>query len=150
MADRILLKGGYVITVDPELGIAFIPTGTARSDFYGGNRPGNNLFGNSLLALDARTGAVSLTGLRREEKPIAVLAQPRGEPQLRVAVRRSGVDVIDAVLEQELERGIGLGLTERTERCSTEDRARALVAGAPEWRYRDHVCRLTCPECRMT
>jgi quinoprotein glucose dehydrogenase len=43
-------------TVDPELGIAFIPTGTARSDFYGGNRPGNNLYGNSLLALDARTG----------------------------------------------------------------------------------------------
>jgi len=43
-------------TVDPELGIAFIPTGTARSDFYGGNRPGDNLFGNSILALDARTG----------------------------------------------------------------------------------------------
>jgi len=43
-------------TVDPELGIAFVPTGTARSDFYGGNRPGDNLFGNSLLALDARTG----------------------------------------------------------------------------------------------
>ncbi|GAA0278276.1 glucose/quinate/shikimate family membrane-bound PQQ-dependent dehydrogenase [Alteraurantiacibacter aestuarii] len=43
-------------TIDPELGIAFIPTGTARSDFYGGNRPGDNLFGNSLLALDVRTG----------------------------------------------------------------------------------------------
>jgi len=43
-------------TIDPELGIAFIPTGTARYDFYGGNRPGDNLFGNSLLALDVRTG----------------------------------------------------------------------------------------------
>jgi len=43
-------------TVDPELGIAFIPTGTARSDFYGGNRAGDNLFGNSIVALDARTG----------------------------------------------------------------------------------------------
>jgi quinoprotein glucose dehydrogenase len=43
-------------TIDPELGIAFIPTGTARYDFYGGNRPGHNLFGNSLVALDVRTG----------------------------------------------------------------------------------------------
>jgi len=43
-------------TLDPELGIVFIPTGTARYDFYGGNRPGNNLFANSLIAIDARTG----------------------------------------------------------------------------------------------
>jgi quinoprotein glucose dehydrogenase len=43
-------------TVDTETGVAYIPTGTARSDFYGGNRPGDNLFGNSILALDARTG----------------------------------------------------------------------------------------------
>jgi glucose dehydrogenase len=43
-------------TVDTELGIAYIPTGTARFDFYGGNRHGENLFGNSLIALDARTG----------------------------------------------------------------------------------------------
>ena len=44
------------LTVDEKNGIAFIPFGTARYDFYGGNRPGNNLFGNSLVALDARTG----------------------------------------------------------------------------------------------
>jgi len=43
-------------TIDTENGIVFIPTGTARFDFYGGNRPGDNLFGNSILALDARTG----------------------------------------------------------------------------------------------
>ncbi|HYD23518.1 MAG TPA: PQQ-binding-like beta-propeller repeat protein [Croceibacterium sp.] len=43
-------------TVDPELGIAYIPTGTARYDFYGGNRPGDNLYANSVVALDARTG----------------------------------------------------------------------------------------------
>ncbi len=43
-------------TIDPETGIAYIPTGTARYDFYGGNRPGDNLFANSILALDARTG----------------------------------------------------------------------------------------------
>ena len=43
-------------TLDEELGIVFIPTGTPRYDFYGGNREGDNLFGNSLIALDAETG----------------------------------------------------------------------------------------------
>ena len=43
-------------TVDTEMGIVFIPTGTPRYDFYGGNREGDNLFGNSLIALDANTG----------------------------------------------------------------------------------------------
>jgi quinoprotein glucose dehydrogenase len=37
-------------------GIAYIPLGTSRYDFYGANRKGNNLFANSLLALDVRTG----------------------------------------------------------------------------------------------
>ena len=44
------------MTVDEENGIAFIPFGTARYDFFGGNRAGNNLYANSLVALDARTG----------------------------------------------------------------------------------------------
>ena len=44
------------MTVDEENGIAFIPFGTARYDFFGGNREGNNLYANSLVALDARTG----------------------------------------------------------------------------------------------
>ena len=43
-------------TVDAERGIVYIPTGTARYDFYGGNRHGANLFGNSIVALNARTG----------------------------------------------------------------------------------------------
>ena len=43
-------------TIDEQNGIAFIPFGTARFDFYGGDRVGNNLFANSLVALDARTG----------------------------------------------------------------------------------------------
>ncbi len=43
-------------TVDVETGTIYIPTGTARYDFYGANREGANLYGNSLLALDARSG----------------------------------------------------------------------------------------------
>jgi quinoprotein glucose dehydrogenase len=37
-------------------GIVYIPTGSATPDFYGGDRIGQNLFANTLLALDARTG----------------------------------------------------------------------------------------------
>ncbi len=44
------------MTVDEKRGIAYFPLGTARYDFYGANRKGNDLFANSLLALDARTG----------------------------------------------------------------------------------------------
>jgi quinoprotein glucose dehydrogenase len=44
------------LTVDEANGIAFVPFGTARYDFFGGNRAGNNLFANSLVALDAKTG----------------------------------------------------------------------------------------------
>ena len=43
-------------TIDDQAGVVYIPTGTARYDFYGGNRPGDNLFANSILALDAKTG----------------------------------------------------------------------------------------------
>jgi quinoprotein glucose dehydrogenase len=44
------------LTIDEARGIAFVPFGTGRFDFYGGNRKGANLFANSLVALDARTG----------------------------------------------------------------------------------------------
>jgi quinoprotein glucose dehydrogenase len=44
------------ITVDRRNGIVFVPTGSPTHDLYGADRAGNNLFGNSLIALDARTG----------------------------------------------------------------------------------------------
>jgi quinoprotein glucose dehydrogenase len=44
------------IAVDHQRGIAFVPTGSATFDFYGGDRQGDNLFANSLLALDAESG----------------------------------------------------------------------------------------------
>lgn len=43
-------------TIDRETGIIYIPTGSASPDFWGGDRIGDNLFANTLLALDARTG----------------------------------------------------------------------------------------------
>lgn len=44
------------MAVDTPRGIVYVPTGSPASDFYGGNRLGNGLFGNTLLALDAETG----------------------------------------------------------------------------------------------
>ena len=44
------------ITLDRTNGIVFLPTGSPTHDLYGADRAGNNLFGNCLLALDARTG----------------------------------------------------------------------------------------------
>jgi len=44
------------IAVDEELGLAYLPVETPSSDFYGGHRPGNNLFGDSLVCVDLKTG----------------------------------------------------------------------------------------------
>src|SRR5438132_3794303 len=44
------------ITVDEELGLVYIPVETPTSDYYGGHRPGSNLFAESLVAVDLKTG----------------------------------------------------------------------------------------------
>jgi quinoprotein glucose dehydrogenase len=44
------------MTIDTERGIAFIPLGSPTYDFYGADRTGANLFGASIVALEARTG----------------------------------------------------------------------------------------------
>jgi quinoprotein glucose dehydrogenase len=44
------------ITVDEDAGIAYLPVEDPTSDLYGGHRPGNNLFSDSLVAVDVKTG----------------------------------------------------------------------------------------------
>ena len=44
------------ITVDEKRGIVYLPTASAKYELYGGDRPGDNLYADCLLALDARTG----------------------------------------------------------------------------------------------
>lgn len=44
------------MAVDEDLGLAYLPVETPSSDFYGGHRPGNNLFGDSLVCVDLKTG----------------------------------------------------------------------------------------------
>ena len=44
------------MAVDDELGFVYLPTGTPTNDYYGGMRPGNNLFAESIIAVDVETG----------------------------------------------------------------------------------------------
>ena len=100
-------------TIDRERGIMFVPTGTGRYDFYGGNRPGNNLFGNSILALNASTGkriwhfqavhhdlwdydfatAPKLLTIHKDGKDIPIVAQVSKQGFLYVLDRRTGAPI---------------------------------------------------------
>src|SRR5688572_11211611 len=97
-------------TVDEENGIAFVGFGSPRFDFYGGDRKGNNLFANSLVAIDARTGkriwhhqlihhdlwdwdipqSAKLLTIRQNGKPRQVVAQATKQGFLYVFDRRTG------------------------------------------------------------
>jgi quinoprotein glucose dehydrogenase len=59
-ADAWLTHGGVhnwsEFTVDEANSLVFVPFGTARYDFFGGDREGNDLYANSLVAIDANTG----------------------------------------------------------------------------------------------
>lgn len=100
-------------TVDENLGLVFIPTGTARYDFYGGNRLGDNLFGNSVVALDAETGkrvwhyqtirhdlwdldlpqAPKLMTIRKDGEDVPILIQAVKHGYLFVFDRRDGTPI---------------------------------------------------------
>ncbi len=99
------------LTVDEANGIVFVPFGTARYDFYGGNRHGQNLFANSLVALDANTGkriwhfqmvhhdlwdydlpaAPKLLTVRNNGQNVEAIAQPTKFGFLYVFNRKTGV-----------------------------------------------------------
>src|ERR1700730_9246869 len=44
------------ITVDEQLGLVYLPVESPTSDYYGGHRPGNNLFGETLVCVDLKSG----------------------------------------------------------------------------------------------
>lgn len=48
-----------IITVDPQRDLVFVPTGSASPDYYGGLRPGDDKWANSVVALNARTGKMA-------------------------------------------------------------------------------------------
>ena len=79
-----------VMSVDVERGLVFLPVGSAAYDFFGGDRPGANLFANSLVALDAATGALRwhFQTVHHDLWDYDLPAQPA-----LVTVRRDGRDV---------------------------------------------------------
>ncbi len=114
--DRYRFGGAHnwsSFTVDPELGMLYIPTGAPRFDWYGGNREGDNLFANSLLALDARTGervwhfqavhhdlwdydlptSPKLMTIERNGEEVPIVIQPTKMGWLLVFDRRDGTPI---------------------------------------------------------
>ena len=49
----------FTLTVDEERGLVYMPVSSPGSNFYGGDRPGDNLFANSTIAIDIRTGELA-------------------------------------------------------------------------------------------
>jgi quinoprotein glucose dehydrogenase len=82
------------MTVDAALGIVYVPTGSAAFDFYGGDRPGDNLFANCIIALDAATGARlwHFQTVRHD-----IWDKDLTAPPTLVTVRRDGRDVAGVV-----------------------------------------------------
>jgi quinoprotein glucose dehydrogenase len=98
------------MAVDSKRGIVYVPTGSAASDFYGGDRTGDNLFADTLLALNAATGeriwhfqAVKhdiwdrdfpsppcLVTVKRDGKPVDAVAQPTKQGWVYLFDRATG------------------------------------------------------------
>jgi quinoprotein glucose dehydrogenase len=100
-------------SVDEELGIVYLPVELSTGDYYGGHRPGNNLFTETLLAVELTTGkrvwhyqlvhhgtwdydipcAPILVDLTVDGKPIKAVAQPSKQGFVYVFDRRTGQPV---------------------------------------------------------
>ncbi|HTK28972.1 MAG TPA: pyrroloquinoline quinone-dependent dehydrogenase [Vicinamibacterales bacterium] len=98
------------MTADEELGLVYLPVELPTGDYYGGNRPGAGLFGESLVALDLKTGerrwhfqlvhhgiwdmdipcAPILADLTVDGRPIKAIAQPTKQGWVYVFDRATG------------------------------------------------------------
>jgi quinoprotein glucose dehydrogenase len=112
------------ITVDDELGIAYLPVETPTGDYFGGHRPGNGLFGESLVAVKLETGerlwhyqfvhhgiwdydlpcAPILADITVDGRPVKAVAQPTKQGYLFVFDRVTGKPVWP-IVEQPVEKG---------------------------------------------
>ena len=112
------------MTVDEQLGIAYLPVEIPTGDYYGGHRPGNNLFGESLLAVDLQTGkriwhyqfvhhpiwdydvpcAPILVDVTVRGRKIAAVAQPTKQGFIFVFDRKTGEPVFP-IEERPVEKG---------------------------------------------
>ncbi len=83
------------MALDAKRGIVYVPTGSATPDFYGADRHGDNLFANSLIALNAETGKRiwHFQGVRHD-----IWDRDFPAPPTLVTVKRNG-KAIDAVVQ---------------------------------------------------
>ena len=101
------------MSVDEELGMAYLPVELPTHDYYGGERPGNGLFGESIVAVDLKTGqrkwhyqlvhhglwdfdipcAPVLVDITVDGKPVKALAQATKQSVLYVLNRVNGEPV---------------------------------------------------------
>ncbi|MEX0901258.1 MAG: pyrroloquinoline quinone-dependent dehydrogenase [Pseudohongiellaceae bacterium] len=112
------------ISVDEELEMVYLPVEVSTGDYYGGYRPGNNLFSESLLAVDLHTGerqwhyqlvhhgiwdhdipcAPILMDIVVDGQPIKAVAQPTKQAALYVFNRETG-EPVWPIEEQPVEQG---------------------------------------------
>ena len=112
------------ISVDLDLGLAYLPIEEPTGDYYGGNRPGAGLFGETLVAVDLRTGkrkwhfqlvhhgiwdndipcAPILADIVVNGRPIKAVAQPTKQAFLYVFNRETG-EPVWPIEERAVERG---------------------------------------------
>lgn len=112
------------ISIDPELNTVYLPIETATGDYYGAYRPGNNLFADSLVAVDLHTGerkwhfqlvhhgiwdhdipcAPILLDIVVDGRPIKAVAQPTKQAFLYVFDRVTG-EPVWPIQEQPVEIG---------------------------------------------
>jgi quinoprotein glucose dehydrogenase len=101
------------MTADPVAGLAYLPVESPTSDFFGGKRPGNNLYANSLVAVDLKTGKMKwffqfihhevwdydmssaplLMDITVKGKPVKAVAEPTKQGMLYVFDRITGKPV---------------------------------------------------------
>ncbi|HEY4335400.1 MAG TPA: c-type cytochrome, partial [Puia sp.] len=101
------------LSLDEKRGAVYFGTGSPSSDFYGGDRPGDNLYSDCILSLDAATGKLiwyfqtihhdlwdrdipcppNLTTIRRNGKPVDVLVQTTKDGVVYVLDRNTGTSL---------------------------------------------------------
>jgi quinoprotein glucose dehydrogenase len=112
------------ISVDEQLGMAFIPVELPTGDYYGGHRPGNGLFGESVVAVDLKTGqrkwhyqlvhhgiwdmdipdAPMLVDITQNGQTVKAVAQPTKQAFLYVFNRVTGQPIF-GMQERPVEKG---------------------------------------------
>ena len=112
------------LTVDQQLGLVYLPVESPTGDYYGGHRPGNNLFGETLVCVDLKTGKLKwhrqlvhhplwdmdissaplLADINVNGRAVKAVAQPSKQGFLYVFDRTNGHDVWP-IEERPVEKG---------------------------------------------